>query len=122
MSIRTQHVWEFIETMFGPIVFVGYFGLTYLLSALGCTLAGDQTIAREENEAIMGVSFVALTLIALVALAFIGAAAARHVASPEPQADEEDAFLAYITLCLAGFSAVAVLWTAATAAVTPLCA
>ena len=122
MSIRTQHVWEFIETMFGPIVFVGYFGLTYLLSALGCTLAGDRTIAREENEAIMGVSFVALTLIALVALAFIGAAAARHVASPEPQADEEDAFLAYITLCLAALSAVAVLWTAAAAAVTPLCA
>ena len=122
MSIRTQHVWEFIETMFGPIVFVGYFGLTYLLSALACTLAGDQTIAREVGEAVVDVAFVVLTLIALVALAFIGAAAARHVASPEQQADEEEAFLAYITLCLAALSAVALLWTAAAAAVTPLCA
>ena len=112
MSTRTQHVWEFIETLVGPIVFVAYFGLAYLATTFGCSLAADAAFAVAPSKAV-GVALAALTATALVALAVIAGAAARRVYIPAAEADEEDVFLAYLTLILAALAAVAVFWTAA---------
>jgi hypothetical protein len=121
MSTRTQHVWEFVETLTGPIVFVGYFGLSYLWSSLGCTFAADPTPLLRISEMAVGAVVAVLTAAALVILAVISILAASRILHSTAEGDEEDTFLACITFALAGMSAVAVVWTGVTAASIPLC-
>ena len=121
MSTRTQHIREFVETMYGPIVYIGYFGLTYLISSVMCALAADPTSPIAISATALAWAIGALTVTALLALAFLGSAAARQLADPGPEGDDEDVFLAYVTLCLTLLSAVGTIWTAATSVALPLC-
>ena len=121
MSTRTQHIREFVETMYGPIVFIGYFGLIYFISSVLCALAADPTPPIAIGATTAAWLTGALTVAALVALAMLGWAASRQLADPGPEGDAEDVFLAYVTLCLALLSAVATLWTAATFLAVPMC-
>ena len=122
MSTRTQHIWEFIETLLGPIVFVVYFGLSYLLSSVGCTLAADMAFAPVINATAIAAVLVILTLAAFLALALVAGAAARRLSDPGSHSDEEDTFLAYLTVTLALLSAVGVMWIAIAASSMPTCA
>ena len=121
MSTRTQHIREFVETMYGPIVFIGYFGLIYLISSVLCALAADPVPPLAVSVTTGAWAIGALTVTALLALAFLGSAAARQLANPRPEGDDEDVFLAYVTLCLTLLSAVGTIWTAATFVALPLC-
>ena len=121
MSTRTQHIREFVETMYGPIVFIGYFGLIYLISSVLCALAADPTPPLAVSATTVAWVIGALTVTALLALAFLGSTAARRLADPGPEGDEEDVFLTYVSLCLTLLSVVGVIWTAATSVALPLC-
>ena len=121
MSTRPQHIREFVETMYGPIVFIGYFGLIYLISSVLCALAADPTPPLAVSATTAAWVIGALTVTALLALAFLGSTAARRLADPGPERDEEDVFLTYVTLCLTLLSVVGVIWTAATSVALPLC-
>lgn len=121
MSTRTQHIWDFVETLAGPVVFIGYFGLGYFLSSLGCMLHADPTPLLVVSPEGIGVMLAMLTVAALVALALVAGAAARRLSPLHAGPDEERMFLAYLTIALALLAGVGVAWIAAAAATVPIC-
>jgi hypothetical protein len=119
MTTRTRHIREFVETLSGPIVFVLFFGITYFVSATGCMLHADPTPVLVVSQGAIGVAIFALMVLALLLITLAGVAAARRLSAGS--SDQEDRFLAYVTLTLAILSGIAVLWAATPAAVLPLC-
>ena len=110
MRTRKRHISEFIETLAGPAVFVVYFVLAY--GAVGLSQAEQPRVL---DAAGLRIALTGLTVAALLVLALIGIVAVRQRGNARPS-DDEDRFLAVLTTWLAFFSAVAVMWTAAAAA------
>jgi hypothetical protein len=121
MNARAQHIWEFVETMYGPIVFIVYFGLVYFISSVLCSLAADPNPPIETSTTTVAWTVGAFTVIALLGLTFLGATASRRLTRPGLGRDEQTYFLAYIALCLTLLSVVGIIWIAATFATLPLC-
>ena len=121
MSTRTQHIWDFVETLAGPVVFIGYFGLCYFLSSVGCLLHADPSPLVVVSTGGIGVTLAVLTVAALVGLALIAGAAARRLSPTHAGPDEERMFLAYLTIALSLLAGVGVAWIAAAAATVPMC-
>lgn len=117
---RSRHVWEFVETLLGPIIYLGFFGLTYLSGSLVCALSRGNVPAIEDAQTAVGIAVLGLALIALLLLAWHMAKGIRLLA--RGREDGEELFMGLVTLTLALLSALAVLWTAVPAAtVAPTC-
>lgn len=119
---RRRHTREFVETLLGPAVYVVYFVLAYGASALSCMLArGTQPLISDGAAAAQNATF-ALTLGALAAIVMVAVLAARRLAPAGANAeDDQDVFMAILTLALALLSALAVLWTGVATLLVPAC-
>lgn len=120
---RRRHTREFVETLIGPAVYVVYFVLAYSASAVACTLSQGTTPTIPDGAAtVHNVNFW-LTLIALVVITGVVVLALRRLA-PTARATEndQDFFLAILTLALALLSALAVMWTGIATLLVPACA
>ncbi len=107
---RSRHVWEFVETLLGPAVYLGFFGLTYLAGSLGCALSrGNEPMIADPQTTVRVVVF-GLSILALTLIAFIMSNGVRLL--DKGREDSEDTFLGLVTLALAVLSALAVIWTA----------
>jgi hypothetical protein len=114
MSTRRRHIRELLEALAGPAVFLGFFGIVYVLASLTCALSvGNDPLVAEPAAVIAG-TVLGLTLVACLLLAVICIDASRRLV--EVEKDKEDTFLAMVTLALAALSGLAVLWTALPAA------
>lgn len=107
---RSRHVWEFVETLLGPVIYLGFFGLAYLSGALACALARGIAPVVSNPQAAVSAAVLALALIALMLLGWHMAQGLRLLA--KGREDAEDAFMDLVTLTLAMLSALAVVWTA----------
>lgn len=103
MSKDTRHIWEFVETLAGPAVYLAFFGVLYFLTSMACSVDLSRSLV---DIAALGLGLVALTLLAAIA---VNGWRVRATGG-------EDAFLGLTTLILAGLSAVAVIWTVLPAA------
>lgn len=115
---RSRHVREFIGTLLGPAIYLGFFGLIYLAGSLTCALSGGNAPAVRDPQMMLGISVFSLTLIALVMIAWVGANGIRLL--DKGREDPEDNFMGIVTLTLAGLSVIAVIWTAVPAATVPV--
>jgi hypothetical protein len=115
---ESRHVWEFVQALLGPIIYLGFFGLTYLASSFTCALSRGNTPSLSDAQSAISLAVIGLTMASLALIAW-------HVASFIPllargREDPEGYFMGRVSLALALLSAVAVLWTALPAAVLPL--
>lgn len=115
---RSRHVWEFIETLLGPAIYLGFFGLVYLAGSFTCVLSRGNAPIMSDPQAAFGLSVGVLTLIALVMIAWFSVKGFRLLA--KGREDPEDTFMGLVTLTLASLSALAVIWTAIPTATLPL--
>ena len=115
---RSRHVWEFIETLLGPAIYLGFFGLIYLAGSFTCAVSRGNAPVVHEPQTVLAVSVFGLTLIPLLMIAWVGANGIRLL--DKGREDAEDNFMGIVTLALAGLSAVAVIWTAVPAATVSL--
>lgn len=117
---RSRHIWEFVETLLGPAIYLGFFGLVYLSGSLVCTLSRGNAPMIDDAQTMIGVTVLVFTLIALVLIGWHVAHGLRLLAKGRD--DPEDTFMGLVTLTLAVLSGVAVLWTALpAAAISPTC-
>lgn len=114
MSRRTRHIREFVETLAGPMIYLGFFGLAYLAASLSCALSGGNGALVADPRRAIAVTIAGLTAVALLLLALVIVDASRRLANGRE--DTEDVFLGMTALALAAVSALAVLWTALPAA------
>lgn len=117
MSKRTRHVWEFVETLTGPIVYLGFFGLTYFATSLVCALSRGNAPIVTDAPALIAATTFALALTAILLIALLMGNAGRMLANAGE--DKKDGFMGLVTLTLAILSALAVVWTAVPAATLP---
>lgn len=116
MSKRTRHIREFVETLLGPAVFLGFFGLAYFAASLACALSGGNDPLVADPAAAASGAVMGLAVVALVLLAIITIDALRRLSGH--RGDDQDSFMANLTVALAALSALAVVWTALPAAVS----
>jgi hypothetical protein len=114
----SRHVWEFVQTLAGPVIYLGFFGLTYLASSFACALSRDDTPSLSDAQSALCLAVMGLTITSLALIAW-------HMATfvpllTERREDPEGSFMGRVSFALALLSAVAVLWTAFPAAVLPL--
>lgn len=120
VSKRTRHIREFVETLLGPAIYFGFFGLAYLVASLACALSGGNDPLIAEPAFVISGAVLALALVALLLLATIIVDALRRLSGHDR--DQQDTFMAMLTVALAALSALAVIWTAFPAAtVMPVC-
>lgn len=120
MSKHTRHIGEFVEALAGPAIYLGFFGLAYFAAALICPLSSGNDPLLSEPQSVIGGTILVLTIVALFLLAVIAIDALRRLAGQK--GDQQDTFLALLTVALAAFSALAVIWTALPASiVVPVC-
>ena len=117
MDRRSHHVRGFVEMLLGPVIYLGFFGLTYLANSLICTLSHGNTPMITDTQAAVNVSVLGLTIAAIVLIGWHLINGFRLVA--RGREDREDAFMGLVSLTLAMLSALAVLWTALPAATLP---
>lgn len=110
MSRRARHIREFVETLLGPAVYLGFFGLVYFAASLGCALSGGNDPLVADPASVISGTVLGLALVALLLLAMIIVDALRRLAAGA--GDQQDTFLPMLTVALAVFSILAVIWTA----------
>lgn len=105
----SRHVWEFIETLSGPFIYLIFFGLSYLASSLSCALWRTELfVTMSIGEATTGIA-IGLAVVALMVLGTLVVKSARMLTIAK--GDNEDRFLGMTTFMLAILSALAVVWT-----------
>jgi surface polysaccharide O-acyltransferase-like enzyme len=118
MDKRSRHVWEFVETLLGPAIYLGFFGIVYLINSLACALSQGNSPFITDSQTVMTTTVAALALLALLLVARNATHGIGLLANERE--DNEDSFMGLVTLTLAFLSALAVVWTALPAATVPL--
>jgi len=114
MDKRSRHVWEFVATLLGPAIYLGFFGLIYLTNALTCALSRGNSPMIANAQVVLTASAALLALFALLLIAWHATRGLRLLS--RERTDTEDNFMGRVTAILAFLSAVAVIWTALPAA------
>ncbi|HET6389205.1 hypothetical protein [Hyphomicrobium sp.] len=107
---RSRHVWEFVETLLGPIIYLGFFGLSYFVATLGCVLSRGNEPMIADPQTTVRIAVLVLTFLALAMIARLTKNGVRLLS--QGRDDREDTFLGMLTLALAALSALAIIWTA----------
>ena len=127
VETRRRHTREFVETLLGPAIYVVYFVLAYAASSVACTLGKGSSPTLPDSAAAAQNALLILTFAALGAVAIIALLAARRLAPfradarQERAEDNQDLFMALLTLALALLSALAILWTGIATLLVPAC-
>jgi hypothetical protein len=120
-AVRTRLVWEFVGTLLGPAIFIIYFGLSYVVSSVGCMQAVAAKPLIGVSETGLGIFLLSLSGITLAALLAIAWSAKQRLAAQAPPADEEQTFFPYVALVLAMLSILATLFVAIAVAFSSVC-
>lgn len=107
-----ESLWEVTAS---PLIWAAHFMLSYLSAAIFCAKLPSLESSLDPVRMAIGI----YTVVALTAVAFIGARSARrHRRADESAAHDQDRpesrhrFLAFTTLLLSGLSAVAIVYSA----------
>lgn len=120
---RRRHTREFVETLIGPVVYIIYFVLAYSATTVACSLAQGSVPTIADGPAVARNATFGLTLVALAAISIVSLLAMRRLSPFGRKAeDNQDLFMAILTLALALLSALAVLWTGVATMLVPACA
>ena len=128
VETRRRHTREFVETMLGPAIYIVYFVLAYAASSVACMLGEGSTPTLPDSAAAVRNAILVLTFAALGTVGLVALFAARRLAPSRGRAgsgqaeDDQDLFMALLTLALALLSALAILWTGIATLLVQSCA
>lgn len=128
VETRRRHTREFVETMLGPAIYIVYLVLAYAASSVACMLGEGTTPTLPDAATTARNALLVLTVAALGATALVALLAARRLAASKGHArnnraeNDQDLFMALLTLALALLSALAILWTGIATLPVPACA
>lgn len=123
---RRRHTREFVETLLGPAIYLVYFVMAYGASSVACALGEGSAPMLADGAAVVRNVVLVFTLAALGAVALVAVLAARRLAPSRGgnarAEDDQDLFMALLTLALALLSALAILWTGIATLLVSACA